>query len=55
MYALGSTLKGGTCMSTMRKSSQEVLGSQTVRFNIGGGPSRDRIFDACNMYTIRSG
>lgn len=34
-------------MSTMRKSNQEVLGSQTVRFNIGGGPSRDRIFDAC--------
>ena len=33
-------------MSTMRKSSQETLSSQTVRFNIGGGPSRDRIFDA---------
>lgn len=34
-------------MSTMRKSNQTILDSQTVRFNISGGPSRDRIFDAC--------
>ena len=34
-------------MGTMRRSSRETLGSQTVRFNIRGGPSRDRIFDAC--------
>lgn len=34
-------------MSTMRKSNQKVFDCQTVRFNIGGGPSRDRIFDAC--------
>lgn len=33
-------------MSTMRESNQ-ALESQTVRFNISGGPSRDRIFDAC--------
>ena len=33
-------------MSTMRKSNQTILDSQTVRFNISGGPSRDRIFDA---------
>ena len=34
-------------MSTMRESNQAILDSQTVRFNINGGPSRDRIFDAC--------
>ena len=33
-------------MSTMRESNQ-ALERQTVRFNISGGPSRDRIFDAC--------
>ena len=34
-------------MSTMSNSNQTILDSQTVRFNISGGPSRDRIFDAC--------
>ena len=30
-------------MSTMRESNQAILDSQTVRFNINGGPSRDKI------------